>query len=198
MVVGDGFGRCRQGDADIAVAGRNIRAFGRAICAIRHPRHRRRHQWLRHRARRGRARLVRLPLRKKRSRIRNLQRLDEAHPWRPALSRIFSFSPRARSAARARGARGASRRTSSGRCASSCRTTGACVRPGCCGSAFSSTIISAVAALLPATRTLDLGTHAAGAPLKPEYTRGFEYSDCWVEDSRLVVLNARDAADGAR
>ena len=35
--------------------------------------------------------------------------------------------------------------------------------------------------------------------MKPEFTRGFEYSDCWVEDSRLVVLNARDAADkGAR
>ena len=30
--------------------------------------------------------------------------------------------------------------------------------------------------------------------LKPEFTKGFEYSDCWVEDSRLVVLNARDAA----
>ncbi|MDB5374908.1 MAG: glpD [Belnapia sp.] len=48
---------------------------------------------------------------------------------------------------------------------------------------------------LPATRTLDLRNDPAGAPLKPEYTRGFEYSDCWVEDSRLVVLNARDAAD---
>jgi glycerol-3-phosphate dehydrogenase len=31
--------------------------------------------------------------------------------------------------------------------------------------------------------------------LKPEFLRAFEYSDCWVEDSRLVVLNARDAAD---
>jgi len=49
--------------------------------------------------------------------------------------------------------------------------------------------------LLPATRTLRLREDAAGAPLKPEYTLGFEYSDCWVEDSRLVVLNARDAAD---
>ena len=48
---------------------------------------------------------------------------------------------------------------------------------------------------LPATRTLDLRQDAAGAPLQPQYTRGFEYSDCWVEDSRLVVLNARDAAD---
>ena len=41
----------------------------------------------------------------------------------------------------------------------------------------------------------DLRTDPAGAPLKPEFTRGFEYSDCWVEDSRLVVLNARDAAE---
>jgi glycerol-3-phosphate dehydrogenase len=49
--------------------------------------------------------------------------------------------------------------------------------------------------LLPATRTLRLRNDPAGAPLKPEYTLGFEYSDCWVEDSRLVVLNARDAAD---
>ena len=49
--------------------------------------------------------------------------------------------------------------------------------------------------LLPATRTLRLRNDPAGAPLKPQYTLGFEYSDCWVEDSRLVVLNARDAAD---
>ena len=48
--------------------------------------------------------------------------------------------------------------------------------------------------LLP-TRTLDLTKDPAGRPLKPGPTRGFEYSDCWVEDSRLVVLNARDAAD---
>ena len=48
---------------------------------------------------------------------------------------------------------------------------------------------------LPPTRTLRLRSDAAGAVLKPEFTRGFEYSDCWVEDSRLVVLNARDAAD---
>jgi glycerol-3-phosphate dehydrogenase len=47
---------------------------------------------------------------------------------------------------------------------------------------------------LPATRTLDLTVDPAGKPLKPGYTKGFEYSDCWVEDSRLVTLNARDAA----
>ncbi len=48
---------------------------------------------------------------------------------------------------------------------------------------------------LPPTTTLDLRTDPAGAPLKPGFVKGFEYSDCWVEDSRLVVLNARDAAN---
>ncbi len=48
--------------------------------------------------------------------------------------------------------------------------------------------------LLPPTRTLDLARDAAGEPLKPEFKTAFEYSDCWVDDSRLVVLNARDAA----
>ena len=49
---------------------------------------------------------------------------------------------------------------------------------------------------LPATRTLDLRRDEAGAPLKPGvFRKGFEYSDCWVEDARLVALNARDAAD---
>jgi glycerol-3-phosphate dehydrogenase len=50
--------------------------------------------------------------------------------------------------------------------------------------------------LLPPTRTLDLSTDPLGKPLKPgAYRRGFEYSDCWVEDSRLVALLARDAAN---
>jgi glycerol-3-phosphate dehydrogenase len=48
---------------------------------------------------------------------------------------------------------------------------------------------------LPGTRTLDLSKDPAGKPLRPEFTKGFEYSDCRVDDSRLVVLNARDAAD---
>lgn len=53
--------------------------------------------------------------------------------------------------------------------------------------------------ILPATRTLDLTRDPAGKPLKPGFRKAFEYSDCWVEDSRLVVLNARDAAGrGAR
>jgi glycerol-3-phosphate dehydrogenase len=49
--------------------------------------------------------------------------------------------------------------------------------------------------LLPATDSIDLRRHPAGAALKPGFTRGFEYSDGWVDDARLVVLNVRDAAD---
>ena len=48
--------------------------------------------------------------------------------------------------------------------------------------------------ILPPTRVVDLRHDPAGEPLRPEYARGFEYSDCWVDDARLVVLTARDAA----
>lgn len=47
---------------------------------------------------------------------------------------------------------------------------------------------------LPPTESIKLSTHPAGIPLKPEFAYGFVYSDCWVDDARLVVLNARDAA----
>lgn len=46
---------------------------------------------------------------------------------------------------------------------------------------------------LPGTRTLDLRRDPEGAPLKAQYTKAFEFSDCWVDDARLVVLNAIDA-----
>jgi D-erythritol 1-phosphate dehydrogenase len=48
---------------------------------------------------------------------------------------------------------------------------------------------------LPGTRGLDLRRDPEGAPLLGQYTKGFEYSDCWVDDARLVVLNAVDAAE---
>jgi glycerol-3-phosphate dehydrogenase len=48
---------------------------------------------------------------------------------------------------------------------------------------------------LPPTRTIDLARDPTGKGLKADYRRAFEYSDCWVEDARLVVLNARDAAE---
>lgn len=49
--------------------------------------------------------------------------------------------------------------------------------------------------ILPGTRTLDLTRDPAGQPLKPKFRKAYEYSDAWVEDARLVVLNARDAAE---
>ncbi|MEQ9259584.1 MAG: glycerol-3-phosphate dehydrogenase [Roseovarius sp.] len=48
--------------------------------------------------------------------------------------------------------------------------------------------------ILPGTQSLSLEGTPEGAPLKPKFKRAYEYSDCWVEDSRLVVLNARHAA----
>src|SRR5262249_35752588 len=47
---------------------------------------------------------------------------------------------------------------------------------------------------LPGTRRLTLRAAPEGRPLRPEFTLAFEYSDCFVDDSRLVVLNALDAA----
>ncbi|HEX3441759.1 MAG TPA: glycerol-3-phosphate dehydrogenase [Pseudolabrys sp.] len=49
--------------------------------------------------------------------------------------------------------------------------------------------------LLPASHTVDLTHHMVGQPLQRQFRYGFEYSDCWVDDSRLVLLTARDAAD---
>src|SRR5690349_19457829 len=50
--------------------------------------------------------------------------------------------------------------------------------------------------LLPSTRSVNLATDVVGKPLIPNrYSKAFEYSDCFVDDARLVVLTARDAAD---
>ena len=48
---------------------------------------------------------------------------------------------------------------------------------------------------LPGTRTLNLRQTPEGAPIKDKFKTGFEYSDCWVDDARLVVLNAVAAAE---
>jgi len=50
-------------------------------------------------------------------------------------------------------------------------------------------------ATLPGTRGLDLTRDPMGAGLRQEFRKGFAYSDCRVDDARLVVVNARDAAD---
>ena len=47
--------------------------------------------------------------------------------------------------------------------------------------------------ILPPTKTLNLRQDVTGKPLVDEFKKGFEYSDCWVDDARLVVLNALDA-----
>lgn len=47
--------------------------------------------------------------------------------------------------------------------------------------------------ILPGTKTVDLTAAPEGKPLVSKFEKAFEYSDCWIEDSRLVVLNARDA-----
>ncbi|MEQ8739925.1 MAG: glycerol-3-phosphate dehydrogenase [Hoeflea sp.] len=49
--------------------------------------------------------------------------------------------------------------------------------------------------ILPATTTLDLASDPAGRVLKKQFSKAFEYSDCIVNDARLVVLNAMDARD---
>lgn len=48
--------------------------------------------------------------------------------------------------------------------------------------------------ILPGTTLVDLTSDPVGKPLQDRFSKAYEYSDCWVEDSRLVVLNARDAA----
>ena len=53
--------------------------------------------------------------------------------------------------------------------------------------------------LLPASGAIDLRKHDAGMPLQTQFARGFTYADGWVDDARLVVVNAIDAAEkGAR
>ena len=49
--------------------------------------------------------------------------------------------------------------------------------------------------ILPPTRTLDLPTDLAGEPLRGIFQQAYEYSDCFADDARLVVLNAVDAAE---
>ncbi|MEH6758231.1 MAG: glycerol-3-phosphate dehydrogenase [Parasphingorhabdus sp.] len=49
--------------------------------------------------------------------------------------------------------------------------------------------------ILPGTKSLNLLKDVRGAPLQKRLRKGFAYSDCWVEDARLVSLTARDAKE---
>ena len=117
--------------------------------------------------------------------------LGQAGPWRPALSRILRVPPGARGADRARGAAERRPATSSGRCASCCRTAPRTAPPGWCGSASSSTTISAAARSCRARARSTCAAIRRARRSSTSTPRGFEYSDCWVDDARLVVLNAR-------
>src|SRR3954452_16141267 len=48
---------------------------------------------------------------------------------------------------------------------------------------------------LPGTRALDLRREPEGRAIRPEFPHAFEYADCWVDDARLVLLSALDAAE---
>lgn len=53
--------------------------------------------------------------------------------------------------------------------------------------------------ILPGTKTIKLSGNSAHKCLKDSFKTGYEYSDCWVDDARLVILNTMDAAQrGAR
>ena len=122
----------------------------------------------------------------------------QAGPWRAALPRILRVPAGPRGADRARGAAagGAAHRLADALRAAA--RAGRCGRPGWSGWACSSTTIWAAASCCRRPARSICAAHPEGRPLKPEYRKGFEYSDCWVDDARLVVLNALDAqAKGA-
>ena len=135
--------------------------------------------------------LARAAGRAERPRLRHLVGLDQADPWRPALSRARLVPAGARGADRARGAAAhgaASDPADAVRAAGRARHAAGA---GCCGSGCSSTTTSAAASSCRRPARIDLARDPLGAPLKGRYEHGFEYSDCWVDDARLVVLNAR-------
>ena len=119
-------------------------------------------------------------------------RLDQAHPWRLALSRALRVPPGARGADRARGAAEAAPHIIWPLRFVLPHHKGLRPWPILRLGLFLYDHLGG-RKVLPPTRSVDLRSDVTGKPLKPEFTRGYEYSDCWVEDARLVVLNARDA-----
>ena len=182
--------------------GREESAMTRRARAIRFDLagHRRRRQRRRHRPRRRRPR----PLGRARARrTTSLQgtslALRQAGPWRPALSRILRVPAGARGADRARGAAATRRRTSSGRCASCCRTRPSSARAWLVRLGLFLYDHLGGRKRLPGTpQPRPRAATRRRADPATTSRRGFEYSDCWVDDARLVVLNAVDAARARR
>ena len=139
---------------------------------------------------------LRAARRERRPCARHLLGLDQAHPRRAALSRALRVPPGPRVAAEREvllRMRAAHHPAAALRAAASPGAAAGLHDPR---SASSSTTTSAGASILPRHHAAlalarDAGRRAAETGLSQ---RGFEYSDCWVDDARLVVLNARDAA----
>ena len=147
-----------------------------------------------HRPRRGRARALGAAGRAGGPGAGDLLGLDQAVPRRPALPRVLRVPAGARVADRARDAapRDAAHLLAAAlRAAAPCR---AAAGLDAAARAASSTTTSAAGRSCRRRGRSTCGADPAGEPLRPEYRRGFEYSDCWVDDARLVVLLARDAA----
>ena len=161
------------------------------------PRHcGRRHQWHGHRSRRcwvGGLRVLLVEQAPVLSATR--LRLHQARPWGTALSRAGMAAAGSRGAHRARGdaAHGAASHPAAALRAAA--RAPLCAQPGCCAWGCSSTIISAGGRSPPclyhrSRRSIRSARRSSGHPDK-----GFEYSDCFADDLRLVVLNAVDAAE---
>jgi len=48
---------------------------------------------------------------------------------------------------------------------------------------------------LPKSQSVDFATSKYGRGLKPEFKKGFVYSDAWVDDARLVIANLKSARE---
>ena len=70
--------------------------------------------------------------------------------------------------------------------------------PGSSGSVSSACCAWVAGGSVPGCRSIDLRRDPEGKPIRSDYTRAFEYSDCWVDDARLVALNALDAERARR
>ena len=105
------------------------------------------------------------------------------------------LAPRAHGACRARHLAAGSRRIWCGRCGLRSPPIPTSVRPGCCARGYGSMTGLASPSGLPGAATVDVTHHPLGNALKRPFGTAFEYSDCVVDDSRLVIANAVDAAE---
>ena len=152
--------------------------------------HRRRHQWSRRCARRSWPGLFGCPVRLWGLWRGHLFRLHQVNPRWAALPQYYKFRLVAESL-RERETCGIWRLISSGPCGSCCRTTRACALNGYSGWLFIYDHLGG-RKLLPRPLALILAG-SSGRHTAETFDTAFEYSDCWVEDSRLVILNLRDA-----